>query len=87
MEGKNEGFDSWYSPILVIITLSSRQVRPTRTVPRVELLKFYKNTHLRSMNCHLPMGDGANNPANAPTAAEPKAIKPSGIVAAVLMLK
>jgi hypothetical protein len=36
---------------------------------------------------HLPMGDGANNPANAPTAAEPKAIKPSGIVAAVLMLK
>ena len=35
------------------------------------------------MNSYLPMGDGANKPANAPTAAEPKAIKPSGIVAAV----
>jgi len=36
---------------------------------------------------YLPMGEGANNPANAPTAAEPKAINPSGMVAAVLMLK
>ena len=36
---------------------------------------------------YLPMGEGANKPAKAPTAAEPNAIKPSGIVAAVLMLK
>jgi hypothetical protein len=36
---------------------------------------------------YLAMGEGANNPANAPTAAEPKAIKPSGMVAAVLMLR
>jgi hypothetical protein len=26
---------------------------------------------------YLPIGEGANKPANAPTAAEPKAIKPS----------
>ena len=36
---------------------------------------------------YLPIGEGANKPANPPTAAEPKAIKPSGMVAAVLMLK
>jgi hypothetical protein len=42
---------------------------------------------LHGSSPYLPIGDGANKPANAPTAAEPNAIKPSGIVAAVLMLK
>jgi hypothetical protein len=36
---------------------------------------------------YLVIGEGANKPANAPTAADPKAIKPSGMVAAVLKLK
>ena len=36
---------------------------------------------------YLPIGEGANKPANAPTAAEPKAIRPSGIITAVLMLR
>lgn len=36
---------------------------------------------------HLAIGEGASKPASAPTAAEPSAMSPSGIVAAVLMLK
>lgn len=42
---------------------------------------------LSCFSSYLLIGDGANNPAKAPTAAEPKAINPSGMVAAVLMLK
>jgi hypothetical protein len=36
---------------------------------------------------YLLVGEGANKAADAPTATDPKAIKPSGIVAAVLKLK
>ena len=36
---------------------------------------------------YLVIGDGANSTAHAPMAAEPNAIKPSGMVAAVLKLK
>jgi hypothetical protein len=57
--------------------------------PRLLILFFLLN----SLSCknkvelYLPMGEGANKPAKAPTAADPKAINPSGMVAAVLMLK
>jgi len=53
----------------------------------LKIVKFYKNTNWGSIKSYLPMGDGANKPANAPTAADPNAINPSGMVAAVLMLK
>jgi len=59
----------------------------TRDSAQNWVAKFYKNTNLRSIKSYLAMGDGANKPANAPTAAEPNAINPSGMVAAVLMLK
>jgi hypothetical protein len=72
---------------LLLSTSQADRCDPPKTVHRFELLKFYKNTNLRSMNSYLPIGEGAKSPANAPTAAEPKAINPSGIVAAVLMLK